>query len=128
MGDNTITRYRTLATGAAILAFVVALEVEDLVDPTNAGSTAQRLHDAAAHPIRLAAAAALLFLSSALLIPTIATLRSLVRQRLKGHRLISAAAAIWTIGALGHATVVGYYAVLAAAAHHQTPQVLAALN
>ena len=121
-------RLHRLAPGAAMLGFVIALEVEDLVDPTNVGSTAQRLQQVAEHPTRLTIAAALLFLSSALLIPTIAALRRLVAQRAKGQRLMAVAAALWTVGALGHATVVGYYAVLAAAAKHRTPQVLAVLN
>ena len=128
MLENSITHYRSLASGAAILGFVAALEVEDLIDPTNVGSTHHRLQQVAEHPTRFVAAAALLFISSALLIPTIATLRNLVRQRVKGQGLMTGAAAVWTIGALGHATVVGYYAVLAAAAKHQTPQVLAVLN
>jgi hypothetical protein len=123
-----ITRYRELAAGAAMIGFAAALELEDLVDPTNVGSTSDRLQRVAEHPTRLVVASALLFLSSALLIPTLATLRGLVRERRLGHRLMAAATAVWTLGALGHAAEVGYYAVVGAAASHQTPQVLATLN
>jgi len=123
-----ITPNRELGAGAAMLGFVAALELSDLVDPADVGSTAERLQRVADHPTRLFVAAALLFLSSVLLIPTVVRIRSLVRERGRGGRLADAAAAVWTVGALGHATAVGYYAVLAAAARHRTPQVLAVLD
>lgn len=128
MVTSSMNHFRRLAAGVAMIGFVVTLELEDLVDPTNFGSTSERLQRVAEHPTRLVAASALLFLSSALLIPTLAILRKLVREHRRGHRLMAAATAVWTLGALGHATEVGYYAVVGAAAGHQTPQVLATLN
>ena len=111
-----------------MIGFVAALELEDLVDPTNLGSTAQRLQHVAEHPGRLFAAAALLFLASALLIPTVVNVLRLVRAQGRGTGLASAAAVCLTIGALGHGAVVGLYAVLSAAASHRSPAVIATID
>jgi hypothetical protein len=111
-----------------MIGFVTALELEDVIDPTNLGSTAQRLHHAAQHPGRLFAAAALLFIASALLIPTVIHVLRLVRTRGRGTALAALAAGCLTIGALGHGALVGFYAVISAATTHQSPSVIAVLN
>lgn len=111
-----------------MIGFVAALEISDLVDPADVGSTAARLQRAAEHPGRLLAAAALLFVSSALLIPTALGILGAVRRRGRGVWLAGAAAGCLTLGALGHAALVGYYAFVAAAQHHRGAAVTAVLD
>lgn len=121
-------RFGPYAAGASMIGFVAALELEDLIDPTNPGSTAQRLHQAAQHPGRLFAAAALLFIASALLIPTVIHVLRLVRTRGRGNTLATLAAGLLTIGALGHGALVGFYAVISAASKHQSAAVIAVID
>ncbi len=122
------SRIRPLAAGAAMIGFVATLELEDIVDPVNLGSTAERLHAAAAHPGRLFAAAALMLIACALVIPTALHTLRLVRTRGRGTVLASLAAACLTVGAVGHGAIVGYYAMLSAAAQHQTAAVVSVFH
>ena len=122
------SRFRPYAAGASMIGFAAALELQDLVDPTNVGSTAYRLQQAAQHPGRLFAAAALLFIASALLIPTAIYASRLVREQDRGAALAAFAAGCLTIGALGHGAVVGLYAVISAATTHQSPAVITTLH
>ena len=122
------SRLHPYLAGASMIGFVAALELQDLVDPTNVGSTAERLHQAAQHPGQLFAAAALLFTASALLIPAVIYASRLVRERGRGAGLAALAAGCLTIGALGHGAVVGLYAVISAATTHQSPAVIATVR
>jgi hypothetical protein len=103
----------TRLTAAALIGFVVALEAQDLVDPTDRAEGAARIAAVAAHPGRLLVAALLLIASSALLIPSVVAIVRRIQDR--GRGLARAGAALAILGALGHASVAGYYAVLAGA-------------
>ena len=100
-------------TAAALIGFVVTLEAQDLVDPTDRAEGAERIAAVAAHPGRLLLAALLLIASSALLIPSIVAIVRRITTR--GRTLARTGAVLATLGALGHAAVAGYYGVLAGA-------------
>jgi len=105
------TLQRRLAA-ISLLAFVVLLYAQDAIDPTDGVENAERIAMAAAHPDRLFAATALLFLSSVFMVPSIAVVVALVRER--GKWLAWIGAGLGVLGALGHVAVATYYAVLSA--------------
>ena len=98
--------------GASLIAFVGLLYVQDVLDPTDAVDNAERIAAAAAHPNRLFAAATFLILSSAFMLPAIAVVVALVRERAKWLARIGGGLAV--LGALGHVGVATYYAMLSA--------------
>ena len=126
MSDLLTPLQRRLA-GASLAAFVGLLLAQDLVDPTDqAEGNADRLAAAADHPNRLLAAAVLLFLSSAFMLPAIATVVAIVRDRGKWLAWIGGGLAV--LGALGHVGVATYYAALSALHAGDSGEMLAVLD
>jgi hypothetical protein len=98
--------------GASLIAFVGLLYAQDLVDPTDGVDNDGRIAAVAAHSDRLLAATVLLILSSAFMLPAIAVVVALVRERGKWLARIGGGLAV--LGALGHVGVAAYYAALSA--------------
>ncbi len=98
--------------GASLIAFVGLLYAQDLVDPTDGVDNSGRIAAVAAHPDRLLAATVFLILSSAFMLPAIAVVVALVRERGKWLARIGGGLAV--LGALGHVGVAAYYAALSA--------------
>ena len=96
--------------GLSLIGFVAFLYAQDVIDPTDGLDNAARVAAAAEHPERVVAAAALLVASSAFMIPAIAAIVAIVRER--GKTLAWLGAGLALLGALGHAAVAGFYAAL----------------
>lgn len=113
--------------GASLAAFVGLLIAQDVVDPTDqAESNADRLAAAVEHPNRLLAATVLLVLSSAFMLPAIATVVAVVRDRGKWLAWVGGGLAV--LGALGHVGVATYYAALSSLAGSDSGEMVAVLD
>jgi hypothetical protein len=109
---DTLSPFQRRLAGASLIAFVGFLYVQDVLDPTDGIENAGRIAAAADHPNRLFAAATFLILSSAFMLPSIAVVVALVRERGKWLAWIGGGLAL--LGALGHVGVAAYYATLSA--------------
>jgi hypothetical protein len=113
-------------SGAGLIAFVGLLYAQDMVDPTDGVDNAGRVAAVTAHPDRLFAATVFLILSSAFLLPSIAVVVALVRERGKWLARIGGGLAV--LGALGHVGVAAYYAALSALPGGDVAQMTAFLD
>lgn len=112
--------------GLSPVAFAATVYAAGAIDPIGDAKNPERVSAAAAHGGRLALAALLLLLSSALFVPTIVTIMRAVRDR--GRVLVWIGGVCGVLGALGHAALVGYYAVLSQTPDGDRAQMVALLD